>query len=80
MVLCSRGAPDPLDVPVKYAMQHCADDCSGFHAGKGGTEAEVHPAAEGDMVVRPSDEEAPVSNRYDGPQTVSGWTSIGPGR
>jgi hypothetical protein len=37
---------------------------------KGGTEAEVHPAAEGDRVVRPSDEEAPVSDRYDGSQTV----------
>ncbi|WP_158293943.1 hypothetical protein [Kribbella sp. VKM Ac-2568] len=41
-----------------------------FHAGKGGIEAEVHPAAEGDMVVRPSDEGASVSDRYDGPQTV----------
>ncbi|WP_158293287.1 hypothetical protein [Kribbella sp. VKM Ac-2500] len=28
------------------------------------------PAAEGDMVVRPSDEEVCVSDRYDGPQTV----------
>lgn len=40
-------------------MQHGAEDGSGLHAGKGGTETEVHPAAEGDMVVRPSDEEAP---------------------
>ena len=51
-----------------------------FHAGKGGIEAEVHPTAEGDMVVRPSDEEAPVSDRYDGPPNGSGRTSIGPGR
>jgi hypothetical protein len=65
-----RGAPDPLGVPVRHAMQHGADDGSGFHTGKGGIEAEVHPAAEGDMVVRPSDEETPVSDRYDGPQTV----------
>jgi hypothetical protein len=40
-------------------MQHGADDGSGFHAGKGGSEAQVHPAAEVDMVVSPSDEAAP---------------------
>jgi hypothetical protein len=70
MVLCPLGVPDPLGVPVRHAMQHGADDSSGFHAGMGGTEAAVHPAAEGDMVVRPSDEEAPVSDQYDAPQTV----------
>jgi hypothetical protein len=42
-------------------MQHGAEGGSGFHAGKGDTEAEVHPATEGDMVVRLSDEQAPVS-------------------
>lgn len=70
IVLCPGGAPEPLSVPVRYAMEYGPDDGSGFHAGKGGIEAEVHPTAEGDMVVRPSDEEAPVSDRYDGPQTV----------
>jgi hypothetical protein len=39
-------------------MQHGAEDGSGFHTGKGGIEAEVHPATEGDMELRPSDEEA----------------------
>jgi len=51
-------------------MRHGAEDGSGFHTGKGDTEAEVHPATEGDTVVRPSDEETPVSDLYDGPQTV----------
>ena len=48
--------------------------------GKGGIEAEVHPAAEGDMVVRASDEEAPVSDRYDGPQTVRAGPRSDPNR
>jgi hypothetical protein len=59
MVLCPRGAPDPLGLPVRHSKQHGAEDGSGFHAGKDDTEAEVHPATEGDTVVRPSDEEAP---------------------
>ena len=45
MVVCPARCPDPARSSSPAAMQHGADGGSGFHAGKGDTEAEVRPKA-----------------------------------
>ena len=78
-VLCPRCTPDPLGVPVRHAMQHSADDGSGFHAGKGGTEAEAHPRPKATWWAAQR-RRGPCERSVRRSANGSGWTSIGPGR